>query len=487
MNHLLSTYVHDVSSPALSSSDSDAAPPASPLVPSAPPVNDDDESTARVVALPAIPTPLLPPALTTHVDTAAFDRQYHRFTTTGSVVDPAAPEFGGPRILTANRPRKRPRFAAATSSTLLVSSRTSTPATGSIYIPPSTAQVGKVMLPSSELLLAPSRGTRHWLAPPAGARVFADLEEYTAYVPKRIVHSYESVNGGVAAVRFLPGTGHLLAGAGMDGVVRLWEVEGVRRCVRTYSGHGKGVKDVCFANDGRSFLSAGYDAAIRLWDTETGKVVASFAGNKSIPFCVKFHPDDGRQTEFLAGCADRKVIQLDTRDGNSIVQSYDQHMGAVNAITFIDDNRRFVSSADDKVLRVWEYGIPVVIKYVSDPTMHSMPVMTPHPNGKSMACQSMDNCIAAYSVLDKFKLNRKKKLNNHLTAGYACGLSFSPDGRFIASGDSMGRVYFYDWKTSRMMRALKVHSGVTIDVAWHPTSPSRVATCSWDGGVKLLD
>jgi len=38
-----------------------------------------------------------------------------------------------------------------------------------------------------------------------------------------------------------------------------------------------------------------------------------------------------------------------------IVQEYDRHLGAVNSITFVDQNRRFVSTSDDKSLRVWEW------------------------------------------------------------------------------------------------------------------------------------
>eukprot|EP00171_Calliarthron_tuberculosum_P008252 IDg8252t1 len=178
---------------------------------------------------------------------------------------------------------------------------------------------------------------------------------------------------------------------------------------------------------------------------------------------------------------------MDVRDANNIVQQYDQHMGAVNSITFVDDNRRFVSSADDKVLRVWEYGIPVVIKYISDPTMHSMPVVAPHPNRKWLACQGMDNRVTVFSARDRFKLNSKKSFRGHIAAGYACGLTFSPDGRFLASGDSKGRAFFWDWKTSQMFRTLHPHKGVCIDVCWHPTKTSLVATCGWDGAIKLWD
>lgn len=58
-----------------------------------------------------------------------------------------------------------------------------------------------------------------------------------------------------------------------------------------------------------------------------------------------------------------------------------RHLGAVNTITFVDENRRFVTTSDDKSLRVWEWNIPVDMKYIADPTMHSMPAVTPSPNG----------------------------------------------------------------------------------------------------------
>lgn len=53
-------------------------------------------------------------------------------------------------------------------------------------------------------------------------------------------------------------------------------------------------------------------------------------------------------------------------------------------------------------MRVWDYDIPVVIKYIADPTMHSMPAVAIH--GKNMACQSMDNQILIFSS-DNYKQN----------------------------------------------------------------------------------
>jgi len=65
-----------------------------------------------------------------------------------------------------------------------------------------------------------------------------------------------------------------------------------------------------------------------------------------------------------------------------------------------------------------EYGIPVVIKYIADPTMHSMPSVAMHPNNNWIACQSMDNQIVVYSTKERFRVNHKKVFSGHHNAGY---------------------------------------------------------------------
>jgi pre-mRNA-processing factor 17 len=112
---------------------------------------------------------------------------------------------------------------------------------------------------------------RSWLEPGAGERRAAASE--ACFLPKRCVHTWAGHSKGVNAVRFFPGTGHLLLSAGLDGAVKVWDVAGDRRCMRTYLGHAKGVRDAWFSHDGRRFATAAYDKTIKLWDTETGAVV----------------------------------------------------------------------------------------------------------------------------------------------------------------------------------------------------------------------
>lgn len=313
--------------------------------------------------------------------------------------------------------------------------------------------------------------------------------------------------------------------------------------MRTYLGHSKSVRDICFSNDGTQFLSASYDRNIKLWDTETGRCISVFS-NRKIPYCVKFNPDNDKQHSFIAGFNDKRIIQVrgscalhfllitpffrsaqwDTRQ-KKITQEYDQHLGAVNTVTFVDNNRRFVSTSDDKTIRVWDWGVPVVIKYVADPSMHSVPSATIHPSGTNgpgawapishptasllgqwWLGQSLDNQIVVYSALSNFKMHRSKNFKGHNTAGYACQIGCSPDGRFISSSDGEGNVYFWDWNSCKVLkyapktnidhlplmpravsRKMRCHNQVAIGCEWHPHESSKMATASWDGTIKFWD
>lgn len=66
----------------------------------------------------------------------------------------------------------------------------------------------------------------------------------------------------------------------------------------------------------------------------------------------------------------------------SITQADDQQSRARKLDHPHGRDRRFVNTSADKTIRAWDFDIPVVINYLADPHMHSMPAVTLHPSSE---------------------------------------------------------------------------------------------------------
>ncbi len=325
---------------------------------------------------------------------------------------------------------------------------------------------------------------RPWCSRPRGIN---PDEEHDCFVPKTVVRTLTGHDKGVWDVAFAPQYGHLLLSASTDKTVKAWNFRDDPEDytnMRTYYGHTEAVKSVRFSGDGASFVTASFDRTIRVWDAETGTCTGSFS-NGSIPNQALFSQRE--PTVVLSACKNRRVMQYDLRSGE-MVQEYNYHLDAVNSVTFYDDGNRFMSTSDDKKILLWDYNTPTPHKYIAEPHMHSMPAATLSPDGAHIAGQCMDNAIRVYSTQGRFSLAKNREFKGHVVSGYACQIAFSPNGRFLASGDEGGQLWFWDWVRCRKIKTLRGHTGgPCISLKWHPLRPSCVVSCGWDGKIKIWD
>uniref|UniRef100_A0AC35THF5 WD_REPEATS_REGION domain-containing protein n=1 Tax=Rhabditophanes sp. KR3021 TaxID=114890 RepID=A0AC35THF5_9BILA len=317
-----------------------------------------------------------------------------------------------------------------------------------------------------------------------GVNLREDYKPQKCVIPKKLVHTYSGHQKQVNAIKWFPKSAHMFLSSGMDGKVKLWDVYGKSQCIITYKGHKLPVRDIGFNHNGVEFLSASFDRQIKIWDTETGQVKSRINAT-SIPYCAQYHPDEDKNHMIVAGLQNKKVIQWDIRSGE-MIQQYDRHLGSVNSITFFDKNRRFVSTSEDKSLRIWEWEIPVDTKLIQNVGLHSIPTMTKSPDQNWIVGQSMDNRIVLFELInDKLKFARKKNFRGHNTQGFPCTTDFSPDMSYLISGDGDGKIFVWNWKTHKLEAKWKAHEKQTMVSVWHPHETSRIITGGGDGVIKM--
>ena len=176
----------------------------------------------------------------------------------------------------------------------------------------------------------------------------------------------------VRAVAFSPDR-RLIATAGNDGAVRVWDVAGGRE-VLCLQGHTDRAKSVAFSPDGRRIASAGEDGTVRLWDIASGAEVLVFRHHLDQVYGVAYSPDGrriasasedgtvklwnaatGETFRTLRGLAD-EVHNREFRQGRS--QHRDAlgriHSDRAGGVAFSPDGRQVAAAAWDGSVKVWD-------------------------------------------------------------------------------------------------------------------------------------
>lgn len=118
---------------------------------------------------------------------------------------------------------------------------------------------------------------------------------------------------------------------------------------------------------------------------------------------------------------------------------------------------------------------------------YTCPCVRYHPFDPHFVAQSNGNYIAIFSSSPPYKLNKYKRYESHGVSGFPIKCSFSLDGEKLVSGSSDGSMYFYDYKSSKLVKKIKAHEQACIDIAVHPILTNVIASCSWNGEVSVFE
>lgn len=284
---------------------------------------------------------------------------------------------------------------------------------------------------------------------------------------------------------------HLLASAGMDHMVCIWNVwsrNQKKACVLNF--HNAAVKDVKWSQQGHFILSCGYDCTSRLIDVEKGVETQVFREDQIVGV-IKFHPDNSNL--FLSGGSKGHIKLWDVRTGK-VVHDYNRKLGPILDVEFTMNGKQFISSSDvslsnvsENAIIVWDVSREVPLSNQVYAEAFTCPCVRRHPLDSIFVAQSNGNYVAIFTTTPPYRLNKYKRYESHVVSGFPIKCNFSLDGKKLASGSSDGSIYFYDYHSSKVVKKIKAHDQACIDVAFHPVIPNVIASCSWDGSISVSE
>ncbi len=242
----------------------------------------------------------------------------------------------------------------------------------------------------------------------------------------------------VRSIAFSP-DGSTLASGSYDNTIKLWNV-GAGEAISTLVGHTDGVPSVLFAPDGKLLASRSLDNTVRLWDAVTGTSLATLPHPNPVT-SVSFSPDGAT----LASGADDNNVRLWAVATGELIDTFRGHARGVTSVSFSPNGKILASGSFDKTVRLWRTDEGKAIATLQGHE-NGITRLLFSPDGTLLASASWDHTVKLWEVIT----GASPATFRHTET--AASVSFSPDGRFLATSDNK-KVELWDTSAWTLPRA----------------------------------
>ena len=139
---------------------------------------------------------------------------------------------------------------------------------------------------------------------------------------------------------------------GMEGEVRIWRIGTQTQIMEASLKEHRGrVADIQINKQDSQAVSASYDGSCIIWDiVQHVRIKCLFESTMFKQ--VVYHPDE---SQLLTTGSDRKITYWDCYDGQAIRMLDGSETGELNALAIFSEGEHFISSGNDKVIKLWDY------------------------------------------------------------------------------------------------------------------------------------
>jgi WD40 repeat protein/serine/threonine protein kinase len=275
------------------------------------------------------------------------------------------------------------------------------------------------------------------------------------------------------------GTGDLLRGD--TGEVHLWDAQ-TGRGLFALQGHTDPIYALAFAPNGRYLASASQDKTAKLWDVETGQEALTLRGHTDTVRSVAFSPQGQR---LATASADSTVRIWDAAPWSeeslaakvrTLPHGSDRAVGAV----FSPDGRTLVSAGAGQTLKFWD--VATATERLSVPMPTAICALAYSPDGKYVTTGDTESDVR---VIDATS-GRIRLVTAARELGPISALAFSHDGRQLAAAGWWRLVKVWDMEQPGIGLTLAKHSQPVLAVAFDPKG-QYLASAGYDQTIIIWD
>jgi predicted Ser/Thr protein kinase len=247
-------------------------------------------------------------------------------------------------------------------------------------------------------------------------------------------------------------TADLLALAGSDGAIRLWDLRTrtrtnvLRTDLHKRSGHDAAALALAFSPDGSLLASAHVDGVVHLWDMASGEEAPARLRHDNAVGTLAFSPDGAT---LATGSLDANLRLWDV--GAAVAGEAKRELvrqpSGVTSLAWAGGGE-WILTGHARVLRLMD---PVRGKLLASIRGPEGPVhlLAPSPDGRLMAAASHDRTVRLFDLASRQESSRLGPLKRPATS-----LCFLADGGFLATVCQDNCVQLWDLETSGAAAAL---------------------------------
>jgi WD40 repeat protein/serine/threonine protein kinase len=233
---------------------------------------------------------------------------------------------------------------------------------------------------------------------------------------------------------------------------------------------------IAFSPNGKQIASGHESGEIKIWDAATGKQLKTLQAHKNPIDSIAFSLDGKRMASRAY-----EIKLWDTSNWTELMSLHDRaSTGMDSCVTFSPDGKRIASTGgEDDQIKVWDTVTGQGIWSIWGHDYYAYSVSF-SPDGKFLASGG-DNEIKIWDAPTGSNVMTLRGQDASV-----CSVAFSPDGKYVASGSRDNTIRVWDITTRETMMTLRGHEHVVQGVRFTPDG-KRLVSHSWDGKIKIWD